>query len=130
MQKSILMNAGIFGLLAVVLGAFGAHVLKPLLSSDMLAAYETGVRYQFYHVIALLVLGFAAQASDKLVQRAATFFMLGIILFSGSLYGLALSSISGNVWSWLGPVTPLGGLCFMTGWVFIFLFAIKKSKNV
>ena len=130
MQINILMNAGIFGLLAVVLGAFGAHGLKPLLSSDMLAAYETGIRYHFYHTVVLLVLGFVSQSSDKLVQRAATFFTLGIILFSGSLYGLALSSINGNVWSWLGPVTPIGGLCFMTGWVFIFLFASKKNKNV
>ena len=130
MQRNVLLFASISGLLAVVLGAFGAHGLKPLLSSDMLAAYETGVRYHFYHTIVLLVLGFVAQSSDKLVQRAATFFTLGIILFSGSLYGLALSSISRNVWSWLGPVTPLGGLCFMTGWIFIFLFAIKKSKSV
>lgn len=130
MKKNILMNAGILGLLAVVLGAFGAHGLKPLLSSDMLAAYETGIRYHFYHTVVLLVLGFVAQPSDKLVQRAATFFTLGIIFFSGSLYVLALSSVNGNVWSWLGPVTPIGGLCFMTGWVFIFLFASKKNKNV
>ncbi len=130
MQRNILMNAGIFGLLAVVLGAFGAHGLKPLLSSDMLAAYETGVRYHFYHMVVLLVLGFVAQSTDKLLHRAATFFTLGIILFSGSLYGLALSSISGNVWSWLGPVTPVGGVCFITGWIFIFLFASKKNKNV
>jgi uncharacterized membrane protein YgdD (TMEM256/DUF423 family) len=64
---------------------------------------------------------------NKNLTRAAQFFLAGIILFSGSLYALALTSISGNTWHWLGPITPLGGICFLTGWVFLFLFSINKK---
>lgn len=126
MNKKILIFAALSGLCAVALGAFGAHKLKELLSPQMLSAFETGVRYQFYHTLALLFVAFAAN-ENKMLNRAATFFMTGIILFSGSIYGLALSSISGNTWIWLGPVTPIGGLCFMTGWIFLIIYAFKKQ---
>ncbi|HOZ83271.1 MAG TPA: DUF423 domain-containing protein [Bacteroidia bacterium] len=126
MNKKILIFAALSGLCAVALGAFGAHKLKELLSPQMLSAFETGVRYQFYHTLALLFVALAAN-ENKMLNRAATFFMTGIILFSGSIYGLALSSISGNTWIWLGPVTPIGGLCFMTGWIFLIIYAFKKQ---
>lgn len=125
MNRKILIFATISGLCAVALGAFGAHRLKELLSSQMLSAFETGVRYQFYHTLALLFVALAAN-DNKMLNRAATFFMTGIILFSGSIYGMALSSIGGNTWAWLGPVTPVGGLCFMTGWLFLIIHAFKK----
>jgi uncharacterized membrane protein YgdD (TMEM256/DUF423 family) len=125
MNRKILIFATISGLCAVALGAFGAHKLKELLSPQMLSAFETGVRYQFYHTLALLFVALA-ENDNKMLNRAATFFMTGIILFSGSIYGMALSSIGGNTWAWLGPVTPVGGLCFMTGWLFLIIHAFKK----
>jgi uncharacterized membrane protein YgdD (TMEM256/DUF423 family) len=90
----------------------------------MLAVYETGVRYQFYHTLAiiLIVVLYHFNTSKKFVI-ASCFFFAGILLFSGSLYLLALTSIHQNPWTWLGPITPLGGLCFIIGWVYLFLGA-------
>ncbi len=127
MRRNVLLFASVSGFMAVALGAFGAHGLKPLLTADMLAAYETGVRYQFYHTLVLLFLA-SADKNDSLISKAALFFGAGIILFSGSLYAMALTSVAGNIWSWLGPVTPLGGLCLLIGWVMLFLFTWKKVK--
>jgi uncharacterized membrane protein YgdD (TMEM256/DUF423 family) len=127
-MKSTLSIASISGLLCVVLGAFGAHALKPLLTPQLLTTFETGVRYQFYHTLAiiLIVVLYRFNKSKKLVL-ASYFFFAGILLFSGSLYLLALSSICQNSWHWLGPITPLGGLCFMMGWIYLFLGA--KNLN-
>ena len=127
-RNNLLLFAAVSGLSAVALGAFGAHGLKPLLSSEMLNAYESGVRYQFYHTVVILVLSFQNYAETNYLKRAALFFICGILLFSGSLYLLALTSIGGNTWQWLGPVTPLGGLCFLIGWVFLILQARKKFE--
>lgn len=126
-QNSLLLFAGVSGLSAVALGAFGAHGLKPLLSQEMLNAYESGVRYQFYHTLAVLFLSYHSYTSLPFVKRAVMFFILGIILFSGSLYLMSLASIAGNTWRWLGPVTPFGGLCFMLGWLFLILQALRKN---
>jgi len=100
-------------LLDVALGAFGAHALKGRLSPEALAVFETGVRYQAYHALALLLLA-ALRGPD----RAAWCFVGGIVLFSGSLYALALTGVR-----WLGAVTPLGGLLFLAGWL---LLALKS----
>jgi uncharacterized membrane protein YgdD (TMEM256/DUF423 family) len=108
----------VLGGLAVAAGAFGAHGLKPLLSVEMLAVFETAVRYQLYHALALLLAGLlleqGAEADRKrrtLLRLAGRLFLAGILLFSGSLYCLALSGIR-----WLGAITPIGGLCFIAGW--------------
>lgn len=106
----------LFGLLAVVLGAFGAHALKDKLSSDQLRSYETGIKYQMYHAILLLVLGFNLGFSTALERYMAYCFVLGIFLFSFSIYGLVLSGMKGRKWKFLGPVTPLGGLLLVIGW--------------
>lgn len=110
--------AAIFGGLAVVLGAFGAHALRARVDERALAAFETAVRYQMYHALALFVA--AALISRGLTQAsmAAWAFTTGIVLFSGSLYGLALSGQR-----WLGPVTPLGGVAFLAGWMLLALAA-------
>lgn len=123
-MKNTLSIASISGLFCVVLGAFGAHALKPLLSPQMLTVYETGVRYQFYHTLAIILIVVLNQfnKSKKLVI-ASYFFFAGIFLFSGSLYLLALTSIHQSPWTWLGPITPLGGLCFILGWIGLFLGA-------
>jgi uncharacterized membrane protein YgdD (TMEM256/DUF423 family) len=106
-----LLGAG-FAFLAVTLGAFGSHSLKAVLAPDMLAVFETGVRYQMYHALALFAVGWAAhQYPQASFHVAGWLFVAGIVLFSGSLYVLALSGVR-----WLGAITPLGGLCFLAGW--------------
>lgn len=122
--------AAVFGAIAVILGAFGAHALKALLNADQLHTFETGVKYQFYHTLALLVCGLISDRipSGKLNMAAASF-IAGIIFFSGSLYLLSTKSIIGmESLSWLGPVTPIGGLMFITGWIFLFLGAMETKK--
>jgi len=103
---------GVFAFLGVALGAFGAHALKGRLSPEDLAIFETGVRYQMYHALALLlVASFWARGPSGASQLAGWAFTVGIVLFSGSLYLMALAG-----YRWLGPVTPLGGLAFLVGW--------------
>lgn len=106
----------IFGLMAVVMGAFGAHALKKKLTAEQLKSYETGIKYQMYHAILLLVLGFNMGFSAAWERYMAYCFILGIIFFSFSIYGLVLSEAKGRKWKLLGPVTPLGGLLLVIGW--------------
>jgi uncharacterized membrane protein YgdD (TMEM256/DUF423 family) len=127
-MKNVLSIASLSALLSIVLGAFGVHTLKPLLATDMLAVFETGVRYQFYHSLALIAVVLLYQfIEDKKLMIAARLFMAGILLFSGSLYALSLSSISGSPIKILGAVTPFGGACFILGWLWVFL-VVRKSK--
>ncbi len=112
MDRTFFVIGAGLGFLAVALGAFGAHALKGKLDSDMLVVFETGVRYQFYHALALLVVGWAcAHWSSPLMATAGWLFVAGAVLFSGSLYALALTGIKA-----LGAVTPAGGVCFLAGW--------------
>jgi len=123
--------AAISGAIAVALGAFGAHSLKAVLTPDQLQTFETGVKYQFYHTIALLVVGLLMNSfPSKTLKWSAIFFAGGIICFSGSLYLLATRSLTGieNL-SILGPITPIGGLLFILGWVFLFVATGKKTSG-
>ena len=107
------MCAGIAGFLGVALGAFGAHALKSRLTPDMLAVFETGVRYQMYHVFALVAVAWAwARWPSRVFSAAGALFAVGILVFSGSLYLLAFTGMRA-----LGAVTPLGGLAFLGGWL-------------
>ncbi|MGC4103107.1 DUF423 domain-containing protein [Ferruginibacter sp.] len=123
MNKNFLFTATILGALAVALGAFGAHSLKTMLSQESLQVFETAVRYQFYHVFALLAAGVLyKEYPGKLLQWSGNLFIIGIIFFSGSLYALcALQDLR-----WLGAITPLGGLCFIAGWI---LMAISVARR-
>lgn len=128
MHKGFIKTAAWLGALAVALGAFGAHKLKELVSEQAVATFETGVKYQFFHVLALLFAGILFSSyPNKYILNAGRFFIAGILLFSGSLYvltvktGLVLSGLS-----WVGPITPLGGLCFIIGWVLLAL-GVKKA---
>jgi len=123
-SQKVLKIASIFGLLAVAIGAFGAHSLSSfLIENNRVATFETAVRYHFYHTIALLVVSVLLQNnSSKYLNRAAILFSIGILVFSGSLYILALSNFT-----FLGAITPLGGLCFMAAWISLFFFA-KELK--
>ena len=111
----------ILALGAVLFGAFGAHALKEILSAhDSIQTWETGVRYQMWHALALILLSMIS-LKHPIPKMTGLCFVVGTILFSGSLYGLALDGPK-----WLGPVTPLGGLCLMMGWV---LLVYSTSKN-
>lgn len=114
MAQIFLLTASISGALAVCLGAFAAHGLKARLSTELLSAFRTGVDYQFYHTFALLAVALLIKhiGPSALLTAAGWLFLLGILLFSGSLYAMALGGPK-----WLGPITPLGGLCFIAGWV-------------
>lgn len=116
------MTASVFLALAVALGAFGAHGLKSQLSTEMLQTFKTGVDYHFYHALGLLLIGILAVSfPSDLIKWSAILLTAGIILFSGSLYALAITGIK-----WLGAITPLGGLSFIAGWVLLFLAIWKR----
>ena len=115
-QQIIIATGAFFGMLSVIFGAFGAHALKKILSADQLHSFEVGVKYQMYHAIVLLALGFST-----ITISAATYwcFTIGIILFSFSIYGLILSDAKGKKLRFLGPITPIGGLLLVVGWLLL-----------
>ena len=137
MYRKVLMGGLLFSLLSIVLGAFGAHALKSILLPEPLSIFETGVRYQWMHGMALILLSIygsqiqTSKAAQKGLQWAANFFIVGIFFFSGSLYLLAFSSIFSYAWAaFLGPITPIGGLFFILGWLnwirVVFLYKVDK----
>jgi uncharacterized membrane protein YgdD (TMEM256/DUF423 family) len=122
MERLFFGLGSLFAFLAVALGAFGAHGLQSRFAPGMADVYETGVRYQFYHALALLAVAYAiSRWSAGLTLLAGWLFLAGIILFSGSLYVLSLSGIR-----WLGAVTPLGGLAFLGGWL-VLLWTVLRA---
>lgn len=114
--------AAVSGFVMVAMGAFGAHGLKDKLAPNLMSAFETGVHYQAIHTLAIIACCLAATQFEKSIwfHYAAIGFAVGIVLFSGSLYGLALTSLK-----WLGPVTPIGGLFFLAGWAMLLTAVIK-----
>jgi uncharacterized membrane protein YgdD (TMEM256/DUF423 family) len=108
-----------FGLLAVIFGAFGAHALKKRFTEEQLHSFETGIKYQMYHAIVLLLVGQLCEETASLYQAFTILFIVGTILFSFSIYGLCLSSAFGRKWRFLGPITPLGGLLLVGAWILL-----------
>lgn len=128
MNKQIIITASIFGMLAVITGAFGAHGLKAVLTEQQLEVWHTAVQYHFYHVFALLFLSTFARFKHGMIMASYYLFTAGIICFSGSLYLLACRDVLN--WSWLpamGPVTPLGGLFFIGGWATLAIAAYRNK---
>jgi len=122
-MKNTLVIAAISGMLAVMLGAFGAHVLKNIINPEMLEVYKTGNQYHFYHTFALLAVGIMMKfGSSKALNWSAYLFASGIVLFSGSLYVLAISGIKA-----LGIITPFGGVIWIAGWI---LLAVHCTKSI
>ena len=115
----------VFAMLGVLLGAFGAHILKNQLTSGQISIYQTGVEYQMYHSFAILFVGlYQLQVqSSRLLHSSAIAFMIGIILFSGSLYLLSMTGIR-----WIGVVTPIGGMAFIIGWLCLAMATVKNLK--
>jgi uncharacterized membrane protein YgdD (TMEM256/DUF423 family) len=127
MNKQIILTASFFGLVAVILGAFGAHGLEGKISAYHLDTWKTANQYQFYHTFALLFLSTFSRAKSQSIRVSFIAFTLGIILISGSLYLLSVRSLLGiEGVSVLGPITPLGGLCFIIGWIGLFVAALKN----
>ncbi len=129
MHKGFLITAALFGALSVMLGAFAAHGLNEIVSSDVFAIFETGVRYQFYHVFALLAVGILhKEFAGNLLKWTGRLFVAGIVLFSGSLYLLTFfkAEISTN-YRWIFFITPTGGLCFIAGWLLLAASLIKSK---
>ena len=123
-QKALIFGS-LFGFTAVIFGAFGAHLLKKKLTSDQLQSFETGVKYQMYHAIVLLIIGFNLEISTSLDNCILYAFIIGTLLFSFSIYGLVLSSANNKKLKFLGPITPLGGLFLVAGWaLLIYKFAV------
>jgi uncharacterized membrane protein YgdD (TMEM256/DUF423 family) len=120
--KTVLIIAGIFGVLSVAIGAFGAHGLESTLTANnRMDTFETAVKYQFYHTLALFLLGILMiNMQSNYFNYAAISFLVGMVIFSGSLYTLSLTNIT-----WLGAITPIGGLGFILGWIFLILGVSK-----
>lgn len=117
-QQIIIITASILGMLSVIFGAFGAHALKKKLTTEQLQSFEVGVKYQMYHALVLLILGFNSNYINASIYWC---FTVGIIVFSFSIYGLILSDANGKKLRFLGPITPMGGLLLVTGWFLLLI---------
>ncbi len=127
MRKKLLRLAALLGALAVAIGAFGAHALKPHLSPESLDTFRTGVQYHFVHVLALLgCTALLYMGRKNSLWYAGMAFVAGIILFSGSLYWLSLEELVAVPASILGPITPIGGVCFILGWLLLFYSSYQQ----
>lgn len=126
MNKRIVTTSLVLFILAIILGAFGAHGLKKYLPIEQLNSYEVGVRYQFYQAIALLIIGFNADKFNFTLNKFLLFSILGIVLFSGSIYLLSITSILNWNKAFIGPITPIGGLILILTWSFL-LYKIRKN---
>lgn len=129
MRKSFLISGIVLAVLAVALGAFGAHGLKKIVDEQSVEVFKTGVQYQFYHALALILTGILSiHFSSKQISWAGALFIWGILLFSGSLYAITVfKAMESTVPKFIGPVTPLGGLLFIAGWICLLLAVIKKK---
>jgi uncharacterized membrane protein YgdD (TMEM256/DUF423 family) len=128
MDKKIISTGAIFGMIAIILGAFGAHALKKVLSIDELATFETGVKYQMYHALFLLFVGMMTELSLKIKKIIYNLVVFGIVFFSGSIYLLATNSLTTFDFKITGFVTPIGGLLLILAWgVLLLNYNNKKS---
>ncbi len=124
MKRNLSITAAL-GVITIILGAFGAHMLKERLSIDNLQSFETAVRYQMYHVIVLLFVNTHADFSMKVKNSVSLFFFIGILLFSGSIYLITIAEIPAkSIWF----ITPLGGVSFIVGWALMFRSFVRKNK--
>jgi len=128
MDKKTISTAALLGMIAIILGAFGAHALKKVLSIEQLATFETGVRYQMYHALFLLFIGLIPNLTSKAKNTIYNLVLSGVILFSGSIYLLATNGLTPIDFKFIGPVTPIGGLLLISAWT-VLLYNITKKSN-
>jgi len=130
MNKTILISAAFLGVTGIVLGAFAAHGLKELIAPESVQTFETGVRYQMYHALFLLFIGSTAYVSTKAKKQIFYLVMIGLLFFSGSIYGLATNLLTNFDFKSIAFITPIGGLCLITSWILLFVNFIKiKVEN-
>ncbi|MCK8479267.1 DUF423 domain-containing protein [Psychroserpens algicola] len=127
MNKKILITACILGVVAIVLGAFGAHGLKSLISSDAQQTFETGVRYQMYQALFLLCIGNLTLLTEKAKRIILYLTIFGVLCFSGSIYGLATNELTSFDFKHIGFITPIGGLSLIMAWVVLLINFFKKQ---
>ena len=127
MNKKLITTAAVLGIIAIVLGAFGAHALKKVLSVEELATFETGVRYQMYHALFLLCVGSIISISEKAKKIIHTLEISGVVLFSGSIYALATNNLTSFNFKVIGFVTPIGGALLIAAWAVLFYQNSKKK---
>lgn len=127
MDRKIISTGAILGMIAIVLGAFGAHALKKVLPIEQLSTFETGVRYQMYHALFLLFIGMIDKLSQKAKKTIYYLVLSGVLLFSGSIYLLATNSLTSFDFRVIGFVTPVGGLLLILGWGVLFYNFVKKK---
>ncbi len=131
MEKTYIWTGSLFAGLAVIFGALGAHWLRENISQADLISFETGVRYQIFHALAILFLAaLPSRFKGKLCRASYYLFTFGMIFFSGSIYLLSTSDLTGISFSWLGPVTPIGGLLMIGGWLMLFISSVRSFKEV
>lgn len=128
MDKKIISTGAIFGMLAIILGAFGAHALKKVLAVEELTTFETGVKYQMYHALFLLFIGLTSQLSEKAKKTIYYLVVTGVIFFSGSIYGLATNKLSSFDFKTIGFITPIGGLLLILAWGILLVNLLKKKS--
>ncbi|WP_395050886.1 DUF423 domain-containing protein [Flavobacterium sp.] len=127
MDKKIISTGAIFGMLAIILGAFGAHALKKVLSIEELSAFETGVKYQMYHALFLVLIGTINELSQKAKKTIYYLVVVGVIFFSGSIYLLATNNLTSFDFKVIGFITPVGGLLLIVAWGVLFMNFLKKK---
>lgn len=130
MDKKIIIAAAILGASGIVLGAFGAHALKKVLSPDALAVFETGVKYQMYHALFLLFVATTALVSQKAKKAIVILVVFGTVLFSGSLYLLAANALVEFDFKKIGFITPIGGLLLIAAWITLLLHIMNKKDKI
>lgn len=128
MDKKLISTGAIFGMLAIIFGAFGAHALKKVLSIEQLTTFETGVRYQMYHALFLLFIGLIPSLSAKTKKIIYNLIFLGVIFFSGSIYLLATNDLMAFDFKVIGFITPIGGLLLILGWAVLLYHFLKKKR--
>ena len=129
MNRTILITAAILGMIAIALGAFGAHGLKELISVESQKTFETGVRYQMYHALMLLFVGGTGFLTDKAKKTVYILVVVGFLFFSGSIYGLSTIDITGINFKTIGFVTPIGGLLLISAWVVMLINFLKMKRD-
>lgn len=126
MKQLVLVIGTLYGAIAVILGAFGAHAFKKILPAEKLLSFETGVKYQMYHALLLVAIGLFLNFQTTLEKSAAWSVILGTFIFSTSIYFLSFADHWGVNLKWLGPITPLGGLLMIVGWFLLAFYFLKR----
>jgi uncharacterized membrane protein YgdD (TMEM256/DUF423 family) len=129
MNKKILITGSVLGILGIILGAFAGHGLEKLVDTDAINTFETGVRYQMYHAFFLLMLGGTSFVSLKTKKVVFYLVLIGLLFFSGSIYGLATNTLSGFDFKAIAMITPIGGLLLILAWVFMLIGIIKNEVD-